>query len=295
LQQSLEEEAPAFVSRFKATPKLAEIAWRRDASLPDKIVYDADITGFEGLLPRYNDSPADQVAVMALRMEAEATLNQLIHLTSIRAPLLGVYENRPPGNYLRPTGDEAPYLLNESPRLLEAVSDWYATNLDVKGLSVQAEAAAFRMTVGSSRSDHNLARAGQGIQQVLPVVTYLKAMVADVIDAGTMVVEEPELHLHPSAHGALADLAVDAVKARPTAQVIIETHSENLLLRLRRRVATGELSPDDVNFVWFDQVGGGTQIKEILIRRDGTVTDWPSGVFAEDLDEVRAIARAAPR
>lgn len=63
------------------------------------------------------------------------------------------------------------------------------------------------------------------------------------------------------------------------------------MLRLRYHVAKGHLRTDDVNLLWFEQRAGATEVHEILIKEDGSVTDWPSGVFAEDLEEVRAIAR----
>jgi predicted ATPase len=107
-----------------------------------------------------------------------------------------------------------------------------------------------------------------------------------------LVVEEPELHLHPAVHGALADLMVDAVVDAEQTQVIAETHSENLLLRLRRHVANGKLNPNDVGLLWFEHTGAGTRIRPIDVASDGSVSDWPKGVFSEDLGEVRAIAQA---
>jgi predicted ATPase len=132
------------------------------------------------------------------------------------------------------------------------------------------------------------------LQQILPVASYLIALQTGMIDQRMLVIEEPELHLHPAVHGAVATLATSALAAHSDAQIIVESHSENFVLRLRSMVANGLLDPADVNIVWCAQDStGSSSLHEILINQDGSVTDWPSGVFSEDLEEVRSIARAA--
>lgn len=174
------------------------------------------------------------------------------------------------------------------------MSDWYVKELGLPGIDVDAAGSGFRLVTRSRHYDGpNLARVGQGIQQVLPVATYLLGLAHNYIQHKLLIIEEPELHLHPSAHGGLSDMAIAAAAASPSVQLIMETHSENLLLRLRRRVADGTLAPADVNFLWFEQTHQQySEVIEIEVREDGSVTHWPKGVFAEDLAEVRAIAQA---
>jgi len=172
------------------------------------------------------------------------------------------------------------------------VSAWYEANLGGVAVDVEREASAFRLILDEAAARHNLTQSGQGFQQVLPVVTYLCGQRRAAFRPKLLVVEEPELHLHPAAHAALADLMVDAVVGADRTQVIAETHSENLLLRLRRHVADGKLNPGDVGLLWFEHTEAGTRIRPIDVASDGSVSDWPKGVFSEDLGEVRAIARA---
>jgi len=106
-------------------------------------------------------------------------------------------------------------------------------------------------------------------------------------------VEEPELHLHPAAHAPLADLFL-ATAATGRGQVILETHSENLLLRIRRRVAEGAADPDIVALYWIeDRTDGSSSVRRIQILPDGEVDFWPEGVFSESYQEVRALRYAA--
>jgi len=88
-----------------------------------------------------------------------------------------------------------------------------------------------------------------------------------------------------------ADLYI-AASARENACFIIETHSENFVLRLRRRIAEG-LDPARVKLYWInDDTRPGSQVDEILIHENGDVSNWPSSVFSEDFEEVRKIREA---
>lgn len=292
--QSLESGVSGFVSSFDSNRLAERIDWVPGSSSESAISYSHDVKVFDGLLPHFEDDRAHIAA--DLRSHFENTYSGLLHLTAMRSPISAVYERRSSTHEPAPTGSEVPFLLNESPSLLDEVSAWYAQNMDVLGVDLSAEAAAFQLTLMTENgSSQNLAQVGQGIQQVLPVIAYLCALQNESSGVRTLVIEEPELHLHPAAHGAVADQIVKAVTTSSKAQVLIETHSENLLLRLRRHVATGRLSPEDVNLIYFENVGGETRATEITIGPDGAVSSWPKGVFSEDLEEVRQISRAARR
>ncbi|PWC02899.1 DUF3696 domain-containing protein [Agromyces badenianii] len=213
------------------------------------------------------------------------------HLHSVRAPLMAAYEVRDPGSTGDTGGSDAAHELYHSESLQEAVADWYQANLGAR-LEVVSEAATFYLSLrNKDRTNVNLARAGQGLRQLLPVVVALQDAVTNPSPNRLIVVEEPELHLHPAAHGGVADLFVQAAESGRS-QVLVETHSENFVLRLRRRAATGELKPEDVSFLWFEENDGVSTIHEITVDSNGRLSDWPDGVFSEDLEEVRAIAQA---
>lgn len=154
-------------------------------------------------------------------------------------------------------------------------------------------------TVLRSRSDPNLvvniADAGSGVAQILPM------LVQQALDRATgrqesilYIVEEPELHLHPAAHAQLADHYLKAAELTGN-RFLIETHSEALLLRLRRRIAEAASSPDDVGVYFVHHDGRAATAEHIAIDETGQLSSWPEGVFTEDFDEVRALAAAQMR
>lgn len=130
----------------------------------------------------------------------------------------------------------------------------------------------------------NLVDVGQGMNQVLPLVVR-----ANLEESGSIIViEQPELHLHPAAHADLAELfAKSAIQKNNS--YIIETHSENFLLRLRKLAIENSfgLKPDDIIIYWIENSESlGQELREITIDSEGTLSDWPEGVFNEDLQEL---------
>ena len=129
---------------------------------------------------------------------------------------------------------------------------------------------------------------GYGVSQLLPVVVQML-----VADGATVCVEQPEVHIHPRLQARLADLLIAA--AEQGTQVIVETHSEALMLRLQGRLRERKidwLEPDNVSVYYVDVEADGTSVPlRRRLRRDGTFKDaWPDGFFAERLHEVASVA-----
>lgn len=130
----------------------------------------------------------------------------------------------------------------------------------------------------------NLADIGFGASQVLPIV--VEGFYAD--EGSTLLIEQPEIHLHPKAQAALGDLLIDIAKERKT--LIVETHSEHLLSRIRRRIAEGRIKREDVVIYFFTLKEGRTHIKPIQLNELGQFEfeEWPEDFFAEDYKEATA-------
>ncbi len=125
---------------------------------------------------------------------------------------------------------------------------------------------------------------GFGISQVLPIVTELSARRSSVI-----MVEQPEIHLHPAMQAELADLLIESVDPAVRAnQVIVETHSETLILRIQRRIREQLISAEDVLVLYVDQDSEGrAHIEELRLGADGQFLDhWPGGFFDEQFSEL---------
>ncbi len=122
----------------------------------------------------------------------------------------------------------------------------------------------------------SIADVGFGVSQVLPVLVALI-----VAKPGQLVyLEQPEMHLHPRAQVALAQVLADAAKRG--VRVVAETHSSLLLLAVQTLVAEGDLSPALVKLHWFTRgENGATKIDTADLDEVGAYGDWP-----EDFDDV---------
>ena len=268
----------------------------------------ADVS-FSGLLPR---ETAFEGAFRGVLSEALTAIRRALPLPSYLGPFRVEASrfSRAPGQRVRdlgPQGERAIELLAEDQirfggELVRGVNTWFSEALN-QGVSVDVLDDRSRLMVADHRSmtDVSLADTGAGFSQVLPVVVQHYAFRNERLPASILIVEQPELHLHPGAHGAVMDLAIQTVGATPAERkpnCIFETHSEQIIMRLRRRIAEG-FDPGQVA-LWSlnhrDSADGDAAEDPLRIIRfdaSGDPDAWPVGVFEEALDDLTALRRAA--
>lgn len=128
---------------------------------------------------------------------------------------------------------------------------------------------------------------GFGISQVLPVVTLLHY----VPESSTVLLEQPEIHLHPLAQAALADVLIHAARHRRI-QVIVESHSEHLLLRLQRRIAEERIGAGDVRMYFCDVEDGASRLVPLEVDLYGNIRNWPKHFMGDAFGEAAAAEKA---
>jgi AAA15 family ATPase/GTPase len=183
--------------------------------------------------------------------------------------------------------------LKKDDELYKDVGKWYKDNFDGWELKVDDRSKKPLIQISLSKNDIevNIVDVGQGMNQALPLV--VRANVTDK-NGSMIIVEQPELHLHPAAHSDLAELF--ARSAKKNNQIfIVETHSENMLLRFRRLIIENDFdfTKDDIVIYWIEDAElKGQELMKITIDEDGDFSDWRDGVFEEALKEVLEIQRA---
>lgn len=125
----------------------------------------------------------------------------------------------------------------------------------------------------------NIAHVGFGVSQALPVAVALLAAVPGQI----VYIEQPEIHLHPKAQTAMADLLVAA--ANRGVRVVAETHSALLLLAIQTALAKGKIAPSAVKLHWFQRDEQGcTKVTSADLDQQGRFGDWPEDFSTTELD-----------
>lgn len=186
-----------------------------------------------------------------------------------------------------------------SQALVSRVSRWFtgagiASSIQIRGLTNRHFELCVEDRIGFSS---NIVDVGFGCSQVLPVVIGGYRLVQPRSDSrprqqGLFVVQEPEIHLHPSAAAHLGSFFVDLV--RNGVQCFVETHSENIVLRVARHVAAGHIKAEDVKIFWVSDDSLERSVTELEFKDDGSFDiEWPEGFFPTRSQEVLALAKAA--
>ena len=247
--------------------------------------------GWRGLCPEQPNNLADWVGarVKVLKTWASGVRHLQCPRSLLASPFTTV-EHSPVA--LGPNGRDTPLALAADDELRESVREWYRKVFRVS-IDVVAQGSYSELVTRAPARDANiqLVQAGRGLSHVLPVVA--TALTARTAGPGVDVIEHPEAELHPAAHADIAELLLNNLVG-PTRPMVVETHSEMVLLRARRWIAEGRLPADNVLVYWIHtEPGRGSILQKIRIRESGEMDSWPDGVFIEDYEEILAIRRAA--
>lgn len=183
-----------------------------------------------------------------------------------------------------PEGDHVPLLLaratdpnnKQAAALHDALRDFgrYSemfSDIEVKQLG-KGSGDPFQVQVKIGTKTPNLMDVGYGVSQVLPLIVDAQRASSQT----TLLLQQPEVHLHPKAQAALGSMIKDWVsKSKKT--VVVETHSDYLVDRLRLEVKRGNLKPSDVQIYFLEKSGTQTKRHALEIDAQGNVLNTPQG------------------
>ena len=129
---------------------------------------------------------------------------------------------------------------------------------------------------------------GFGVSQILPVL----ALLYYVPEGSIVLMEQPEIHLHPSVQSGLADVILAVAKTRRV-QIVVESHSEHLLRRFQRRVAEEEMSSSDLKLYFVHTKHGVAECDDLSLNMWGEIENWPDKFFGDEMGEIAAISKAS--
>lgn len=246
----------------------ADLKWSNDVLRPPyryRVGESRPLVTFDGILPR------GEPAFNALA----AALDTVVWLGSLR---LGPTRGGVGRGVVFPMGEDgagAQSIALSDDALLARVSAWYRanTNHDVSKSTLTSDADRLVLQqVAPPGPDVAFPDAGEGLQQVFPIVVALERLRAG---PGLLIVEEPESHLHPSLQVAVATLTASVLQANPMAQVVFETHSEVLLVSAMQ----ASLSGVDVQLHWVSNVQGAATVEEVNLANGRPLSDQLDRAF----------------
>lgn len=259
---------------------------------------------FSGLVP-YLDSesdvlPVDLPALQRRLTELSRSVQWLGSVRSLPDRETAFWGETPP--LIQPEGGGTVEVLVADQlrdrRLFPAVSSWFEKTLDLR-LDVEARSDRFAVVL-SPRTEPtlrvNLLDTGEGITQVLPIVVAIER--ARPVDATRrlLALEQPELHLHPRAQQALGDYLCQVAAADDPPTLVVETHSENVLLSVQLAILEERISRDAVAIYWISNDSTGRSQAQLLeLDERAHPRGWPPEVFRERLEQSRDLVSARLR
>ena len=169
-------------------------------------------------------------------------------------------------------------------RSLAVVEEFNVKSIDRNERQYEATA-----TIGGVES--TLSDVGFGISQVLPVITMLMTAPKDSV----VLLEQPELHLHPNAQAAMADLMLEVAENR-NLQLIVESHSEHIVRRMQRRIAEAApafATPENIKMYYCQPGACGATIDEVDVDRFGQISNWPEKFLGDISGDIHSMSKAA--
>lgn len=189
------------------------------------------------------------------------------------------------------------FIASLKPKEKESLDVFVKSILNIT-IDVTSESGMKSLKIRTSTGDFNITDVGYGYTQVIPIIiklwhTSYYAMAKNYtgkiryreLGKNILLIEQPELHLHPAMQAKVADTFIrtmlDLKHENLDTSLIIETHSPTIANRIGRRIREGQIEPDDVNVLLFDkdETQKISTIKQISFSKNGQLKNWPFGFF----------------
>lgn len=208
---------------------------------------------------------------------------------------------------ITPQGENIPMLLWNMKQSNDAQynewREWTKKNFNVEFIIHESE-ANLSMKLIKNEEEINLADTGFGFSQILPILLYVWRVthknhnIRDSIYFGrvssnskTLVIEQPELHLHPALQAKLLDIFMEIVgqlnNSKFNLKIIMETHSETMVNRIGHNIALNSngLNHNQVNvYIFSEDEEKNISINKSNFTKDGYLENWPIGFFMPEFE-----------
>lgn len=250
---------------------------------------------FEGLVPRFTHNgelnAAEVESLEALASELDALPNKVHWLGPVRHTPDRIERRIHGGAQLSANGREATQILaasfKEKTALFDSASSWFERTVGQKLVCIEGafdgdELFSIALSpLVDSAVRVPIADTGAGIAQVLPIIVLGTLAAQGALGPSPiLVLENPELHLHDSLHDDVGRFLVEIASAECHPLILVETHSENLLLAVEIEIAEGRINHSQVAINWVRVFEGGSAVENITLDALGTPSSqWPRGAF----------------
>lgn len=257
-----------------------------------------EIVVFDGLIPQeYSEKVAPFLGPLALELK-KFSRNFVSLAPDCIVPARFHTETTPAKNILRNGDGIISRLQSADEEVIACISDWYqrATGYSFTRNEITiGNQSGHRFTLHPNADiniDVDIIDTGEGMGQVLPVISLLTLAQHGALGSDPVIsLEHPELHIHPDAHAHLADLFCQVISRNKNCSILVETHSENLLLGLQLAIARGEISPNELAIHWIrgSETGSIVDLVELDESARPIENNWPIDVYRKNTKIAREL------
>ena len=216
-----------------------------------------------------------------------------------------IAEYDPAGGTIMPEGDDVPGTLARLVRakdgawnsLQESFKKFGVSSGMFKDISIKTfgntMSDPFQIQIKTGRHKVNITDVGYGVSQLLPILMRVVAQ-QDSEECARLLLQQPEMHLHPKAQAELASLLVEFAKDGEGLNYLIETHSDYIVDRIAVEIRRGRISPDNVSLVYCESKNGNVKIHNIEFDKQGNRINVPKGYrefFMRETDRVLGLEK----
>lgn len=234
--------------------------------------------------------------IKAARLHLINYLDKIAYIAPLRvAPVLSrTYQTDVEKKFVLPDGENTRFILDEMSNdsaKINLVKKWLCNDFHLaKDINVVKESGKrYRVVVTTNENVKvDLIHMGFGLSQILPIITQGCISAQNSL----MIVEDPDVHMHPSIQASMADFFIYLCKERQVS-VFVETHSDHFITRLRRRIAEKEIDFRKVNLIFVMNESGESIYKTIPLSDTGRMTgSMPPGFMDTRDNDFKAILEA---
>jgi len=205
------------------------------------------------------------------------------------APFIYALENdRDIKNYFHFDIINQQFKMVHSKKISEIIKEWFEI-MNINGFSHKFDSGVISLNFNSNNSKEtfvSIADVGFGISQIFPILLEGIRMKKN----STLILEQPEIHLHPKLEMNLADFFISL--ALSNKKLLVETHSENIINRLVRRVLENPELKNMIGIYFLDNEKEGIDIKKVEVNPETGTLNWPQGFFDQNANEQSLIIEA---
>ncbi len=233
---------------------------------------------YTNIISQYNSAKFGFNRTFSIKDNVQRIFDRMIILPGLRSLPKRYFVKGLQTNYVGPQAENLAELL-ANPQIRQETNNWLKRLEIPYNVGVKPSGNYYEVVFSNPQNTkHKISQrhVGLGYPIILPFIVQCLIASEKII-----IIEEPEIHLHPKLEADLAELIIESSIKRNN-QFIIETHSEDFLLRLLKNVRLKKITPQEISINYISKPNNNSIVNKIKVNKHGQYqTPWKDNLFSE--------------